>query len=54
MTDKNISMWKVEEFLIDNLKEIPMAFCIGNHDRKSVGYKYYTSAQNCKTRGGVF
>ena len=24
MTDKNISMWKVEEFLIDNLKELPM------------------------------
>jgi hypothetical protein len=24
MTDKNISIWKVEEFLIDNLKEIPM------------------------------
>lgn len=24
MTDKNISLWKVEEFLIDNLKEIPM------------------------------
>lgn len=23
MTDKNISMWKVEEFLIDNLKELP-------------------------------
>jgi hypothetical protein len=24
VTDKNISIWKVEEFLIDNLKEIPM------------------------------
>ena len=24
MTDKNISIWKVEEFLIDNLKELPM------------------------------
>lgn len=24
MTDRSISMWKVEEFLIDNLKEIPM------------------------------
>ena len=24
MTDKNISLWKVEEFLIDNLKELPM------------------------------
>lgn len=24
MTDKNISIWKVEEFLINNLKEIPM------------------------------
>ena len=24
MTEKNISMWKVEEFLIDNLKELPM------------------------------
>ena len=24
MTDKNISIWKVEEFLIDNLKEIPI------------------------------
>ena len=24
MTDKNISMWKVEEFLIDNLKELPI------------------------------
>lgn len=24
MNDKNISIWKVEEFLIDNLKEIPM------------------------------
>lgn len=24
MTDKSISMWKVKEFLIDNLKEIPM------------------------------
>ena len=24
MNDKNISVWKVEEFLIDNLKEIPM------------------------------
>lgn len=23
-TDKSISMWKVEEFLIDNLKELPM------------------------------
>jgi len=23
MTDKNISIWKVEEFLIDNLKELP-------------------------------
>jgi hypothetical protein len=25
MTDKNISIWKVEEFLIDNLKELPMS-----------------------------
>lgn len=24
MTDKNISMCKVEEFLIDNLKELPV------------------------------
>ena len=24
MTDKNISIWEVEKFLIDNLKEIPM------------------------------
>lgn len=24
MTDKRISMWKVEEFLIDNLKELHM------------------------------
>ena len=24
MTDKNISIWKVEEFLINNLKEISM------------------------------
>lgn len=24
MTGKSISMWKVEEFLIDNLKELPM------------------------------
>ena len=24
MADKNISLWKVEEFLIDNLKELPM------------------------------
>ena len=24
MTDKIVNMWKVEEFLIDNLKEIPM------------------------------
>lgn len=24
MTDKNISLFKVEEFLIDNLKELPM------------------------------
>lgn len=24
MTDKNISIYKVEEFLIDNLKELPM------------------------------
>lgn len=24
MEDKNISLWKVEEFLIDNLKELPM------------------------------
>jgi hypothetical protein len=24
MTDKNISLWKVEEFLIDNLKELSM------------------------------
>lgn len=24
MTDKNISLWKVEEFLIDNLKELPI------------------------------
>jgi len=24
MTDNNISIWKVEEFLIDNLKELPM------------------------------
>ena len=23
MTDRSISIWKVEEFLIDNLKEIP-------------------------------
>ena len=23
MTDKNISIWKVEEFLIGNLKELP-------------------------------
>lgn len=24
MTDKNISLWKIEEFLIDNLKELPI------------------------------
>ena len=24
MTDRNISIWKVEEFLLDNLKELPM------------------------------
>ena len=24
MSDKSISIWKVEEFLIDNLKEIPI------------------------------
>ena len=24
MTNNNISIWKVEEFLIDNLKEIPI------------------------------
>ena len=24
MNDKNISIWKVEEFLIDNLKELPI------------------------------
>ena len=24
MIDQNISIWKVEEFLIDNLKELPM------------------------------
>lgn len=24
MTDKNISIWKIEEFLIANLKELPM------------------------------
>lgn len=30
MTDKNISLWKVEEFLIDNLKELP----IGNGKSK--------------------
>lgn len=24
MTDKNISIWKVEGFLIDNLKELPV------------------------------
>ena len=24
MADKNISLWKVEEFLIDNLKELPI------------------------------
>lgn len=24
MTDKNISLWKIEEFLIDNLKELPV------------------------------
>lgn len=24
MTDNNISIWKVEEFLIDNLKELPV------------------------------
>ena len=24
MTDKNISIWKVEEFLLDNLKELPI------------------------------
>ena len=24
MTDQNISIWKVEEFLIDNLKELPI------------------------------
>lgn len=24
MSDKTISLWKVEEFLIDNLKEIPV------------------------------
>lgn len=23
MADKNISIWKIEEFLIDNLKELP-------------------------------
>ena len=23
MTDKNISIWKVEEFLVSNLKQIP-------------------------------
>ena len=24
MEGKNVSIWKVEEFLIDNLKEVPM------------------------------
>lgn len=24
MTDKSISIWKVEKFLIDNLKELPV------------------------------
>lgn len=24
MTEKNVSIWKVEEFLIDNLKELPI------------------------------
>lgn len=24
MIDRNISIWKVEEFLIDNLKEVPV------------------------------
>lgn len=24
MTENNISIWKVEEFLIDNLKELPL------------------------------
>ena len=23
MTEKNVSIWQVEEFLIDNLKELP-------------------------------
>lgn len=30
MTDRSINMWKVEEFLIDNLKEVP----IGNNKYK--------------------
>lgn len=30
MIDRSINMWKVEEFLIDNLKEVP----IGNNKYK--------------------
>lgn len=30
MTDRSINTWKVEEFLIDNLKEVP----IGNNKYK--------------------
>ena len=33
MTDKNISIWKVEEFLIDNLKELPIG--IGKFELKA-------------------
>ena len=28
------------------IKSIPLSISIGNHDRKSVGYKYYTAYQN--------
>ena len=33
MTDKNISLWKVEEFLINNLKELN-----DNGDRRLIAY----------------
>lgn len=28
------------------IKSIPFSICVGNHDRKSVGYKYYTNFPN--------
>ena len=28
------------------IKSIPLSLAVGNHDRKSVGYKYYTAFQN--------